>query len=77
MITLKTIMILGLISPIDASNVDDEIIKNLDFFQNMDLLKNEMPFAYNNVKDLKTINDQIIINSDTQLKIIDTTPEKK
>ena len=77
MICIKAIVILGLISPIRASNIDDEIIKNLDFFQNMDLLKNEMPFAYNNVKDSKSHDNQIIIEGKSKLKVIDTTPEKK
>ncbi len=46
----KNILSLFIISialslPVNASNTDDEIIKNLDFFQNMELMKDENPFA--------------------------------
>ena len=30
--------------PLNAANTDDEIIKNLDFFQNMEIVKNDNPF---------------------------------
>jgi hypothetical protein len=77
MIIINVIFILGLALPISASNIDDEIIKNLDFYQNMDLLKNEMPFAYNHVNESKSNENEIIINNDSNPKLIDTNPEKK
>ena len=77
MISIKVIFVLGLILPISASSIDDEIIKNLDFFQNMDLLKNEMPFAYNQVNDSKLNEKEIIIDNNSQLKQIEMNPEKK
>lgn len=33
--------------PVNASSTDDEIIKNLDFFQSMDMLKDEMALLSN------------------------------
>ena len=45
MITSKMILFLALALPLNAANTDDEIIKNLDFFQNIDLVKDENPFA--------------------------------
>ena len=30
--------------PIQAANTDDEIVKNLDFFQNIELIKEDNPF---------------------------------
>lgn len=32
--------------PLYAAGPDDEIIKNLDFFQNMELLKDENPYVH-------------------------------
>jgi hypothetical protein len=40
----KLIIISLLILPIYAAGPDDEIIKNLDFFQNMELLKDDNPY---------------------------------
>lgn len=36
--------ILFLAVPINAANTDDEIIKDLDFFQNIDIVKDDNPF---------------------------------
>jgi hypothetical protein len=40
----KILFISLLILPIYAAGPDDEIIKNLDFFQNMELLKDDNPY---------------------------------
>lgn len=50
MIFQKIIFIAILVLPIYAAGTDDEIIKNLDFFQNMELLKDDNPY----VTQLKT-----------------------
>ncbi len=42
---LRTIVLLAIFSlPIKAANTDDEIVKNLDFFQNLEFIKEENPF---------------------------------
>jgi hypothetical protein len=40
----KILFISLLILPIYAAGPDDEIIKNLDFFQSMELLKDDNPY---------------------------------
>jgi len=43
--TIKTIIIFAMVTlPIQAANTDDEIVKNLDFFQNIELIKEDNPF---------------------------------
>lgn len=43
--SVKKILIIPLlILPIYAAGPDDEIISNLDFFQNMELLKDDNPY---------------------------------
>ena len=42
---VKTIVFLSIFTlPIQAANTDDEIVKNLDFFQNLELIKDDNPF---------------------------------
>lgn len=41
----KFLIIFALILPLGAANTDDEIIKNLDFFQSMEMLKEEVAFS--------------------------------
>ena len=82
MIILKGILILALAIPANANNTDDEIIKNLDFFQSMDLIKDENPFAYNHYNMKKTIkinapDDQLSIHKGTLLESGDVNVEKK
>lgn len=53
---LKRIIFISLfILPIYAAGPDDEIIKNLDFFQNMELLKDDNPYLahINTIKEDK------------------------
>ena len=45
MIGKKIILFLVMALPIHAANTDDEIIKNLDFFQNLELMKDDNPFV--------------------------------
>lgn len=44
MIIKKCLIVFLLIIPIYAATTDDEIIKNLDFFQNIELLKDDNPY---------------------------------
>jgi len=44
MIFLRIIIIMCFILPVQANEIDDEIIKNLDFFENMDLIKENIPY---------------------------------
>jgi hypothetical protein len=44
MIIKKYLLIFLFILPLQAANTDDEIIKNLDFFQNIELLKDDNPY---------------------------------
>jgi hypothetical protein len=48
---IKIILALALILPAGAASTDDEIIKNLDFFQSMEMLKEEVTFIQATVKD--------------------------
>ncbi|MBC7538125.1 MAG: hypothetical protein H7281_04850 [Bacteriovorax sp.] len=77
MIILKTVLILALVIPAIANNIDDEIIKNLDFFQSMDLIKDENPFAYKNAYKVNKNDDQLNILKDVLLKDGDVNVEKK
>lgn len=77
MIFLKSILILALILPASANNTDDEIIKNLDFFQSMDLVKDENPFAYKKTSKINASDDLLNIQTDTLLKSGDQNVEKK
>lgn len=43
--TIKFLIVLFVILPVSAANTDDEIIKNLDFFQSMELLKNDVALS--------------------------------
>lgn len=43
----KLLIIFIIALPAVAANNDDEIIKNLDFFQSMEMLKEEVAFASN------------------------------
>lgn len=45
MIINKIILIATLALPLTAADTDDEIIKNLDFFQSMEVLKEENPYV--------------------------------
>ncbi|MGZ3856286.1 MAG: hypothetical protein ACXVKO_08525 [Bacteriovorax sp.] len=42
---MKLVFLFALLLPLNAANTDDEIIKDLDFFQNLELIKKENPFA--------------------------------
>ena len=77
MITLKTMLLLAFVIPLNANNIDDEIIKNLDFFQSMDLVKDENPFAYNKSRKENISDDQLTIQNDIILKGDDLNVEKK
>lgn len=67
----KLLIIFALILPVGAANTDDEIIKNLDFFQSMEMLKEEVAFAANTpVKERKEIKNK----KEEQKK---NAPEKK
>ena len=44
MIIKKCLIVLLLVIPLHAATNDDEIIKNLDFFQNVELLKDDNPY---------------------------------
>lgn len=43
--TIKFLIVLFVVLPVSAANTDDEIIRNLDFFQSMELLKNDVAFS--------------------------------
>jgi hypothetical protein len=77
MIVLKSILIIALVIPAIANNTDDEIIKNLDFFQSIDLLKDENPFAYKKTMKINASDDLINIQKDTLLESGNTNVEKK
>lgn len=49
MMIKKIILFILLALPIHAANTDDEIIKNLDFFQNLELIKDDNPFLIQNI----------------------------
>lgn len=64
MIGKKIILFISLAMPIYAANTDDEIIKNLDFFQNLELMKDDNPFvvstsAGNDGTQISGINNEI------------------
>ena len=61
--------------PVSASNSDDEIIKNLDFFQNMELIKDENPFASITLKK-STITEQTNIQIQDNSKKSEMNGEK-
>lgn len=44
MIIRKYLLAFLFLLPVHAANNDDEIIKNLDFFQNVELLKDDNPY---------------------------------
>lgn len=57
MIILKSFLLLILVLPAMANDPDDEIIKNLDFFQSMELIKEDTPVSYDNPGELSEIDD--------------------
>lgn len=57
------------ILPAVAANNDDEIIKNLDFFQSMDMLKEEVAFVSHTPPAPK--------DQDVKEKVKEKAPEKK
>ena len=77
MIILKTVLILALVIPANANNTDEDIIKNLDFFQNIDLIKDENPFAYKKSASVNTNSDQSSTQYDVLVKDSDAKAEKK
>lgn len=58
-----------IILPVGAANNDDEIIRNLDFFQSMEILKEDVAFVSNN----QTIDKIDVKKEETKQK----APEKK
>ncbi|MDD4975243.1 MAG: hypothetical protein PHY93_12870 [Bacteriovorax sp.] len=77
MIILKSLLILALTLPANANNIDDEIIKNLYFFQSMDLMKDENQFAYKQINKANTSDDQSSIQKETFQKSDNENAEKK
>ena len=65
MISSKIIFLIALALPIKAANTDDEIIKNLDFFQNMDIVKDESTYI------------NIALNKTSTEKPLDTSTKEK
>lgn len=57
MIIFKSLILLSLVLPARADNPDDEIIKNLDFFQSMELIKEDNPVGYDQPLELTEIDD--------------------
>jgi hypothetical protein len=74
---LKIIFLLALITPSYANNSDDEIIKNLDFFQSMDLMKEENPFTNKKVTNVQIHDDQGKTQQETLVGNGDNSQEKK
>lgn len=72
---MKIILLLILALPISAANTDDEIIKNLDFFQNMELMKDENPFA--SVTFSKSVSEQSTIKNKESSEKSNAGMEKK
>lgn len=68
-LSLKLLIVLFVILPVSASNTDDEIIKNLDFFQNMEMLKSEVALASTNPVKEKNVKQKAETKS--------RAPEKK
>lgn len=67
----KIILALALVLPVSAANTDDEIIKNLDFFQSMEILKEEVTFVGHSSGDASET--KVTKQDDKTLK----APEKK
>ena len=63
--------------PLAANEADDEIIKNLDFFQNMELIKDENPYSIKNSILLNTSNDHLFIHQEPSQQTSFPDSEKK
>ena len=57
----KYFLLIFLSLPLAANEADDEIIKNLDFFQSMELVKDENPYALRKPNIINSINEQLFI----------------
>lgn len=59
MIILNFILLRVLTIPLFANEVDDEIIKNLDFFQNIELIKDDRKLALKKSPVSDSIDDRL------------------
>lgn len=70
----KLMLVLFFLLPVSAANTDDEIIKNLDFFQSMEMLKNDVAFAATGPDKEKTKTQKQTIKRKEETK--SSAPEK-
>ncbi len=63
----------------EISNIelDAEIIKNLDFYQNLDLIKLENPINFKKISRTTSSEEQIKLQDDNAFKSTDFSQEKK
>ena len=63
--------------PLSANEADDEIIKNLDFFQNIEIVKEDNLYFTQSSNIINTINDQFIFEQEaTQINSFPDSEKK-